>query len=107
MDLQVVGFDWDQGNRDKCRKHGVSIADIEAMFAKPLAVFPDPLHSQQEERFKAIGLSQRGRHIFLVFTLRKRGSERWIRPISARYMHRKEIEHYEKETSKAFQQQSG
>src|ERR1700719_3551882 len=73
----------------------VSIADIEAMFAKPLAVFPDPLHSRQEERFKAIGLSQKGRHIFLVFTLRKHGSDTWIRPISARYMHRKEVEHYE------------
>jgi uncharacterized DUF497 family protein len=107
MDFQVVGFDWDHANRDKCRKHGVSIADIEAMFAKPLAVFPDPLHSRQEERFKAIGLSQKGRHIFLVFTLRKRGSDTWIRPISARYMHRKEVEHYEKETSKASQQQGG
>ena len=38
-------------------------------------------------------------------TLRKRGSETLIRPISARYMHRKEVEHYEKETAQAFQQQ--
>jgi len=107
MDIEVAGFDWDYGNRGKCRKHGVSIADIEALFRKPIAVFPDPAHSREEERFKAIGTTGRGRYVFLVFTLRKRGSETLIRPISARYMHRKEVEHYEKETAQAFQQQGG
>ena len=43
---------------------------------------------------------------FLVFTLRKRGVETLIRPISARYMHKKEVQHYEKETAPAFQRQS-
>jgi hypothetical protein len=33
MTLQVSGFDWDDGNRAKCQKHGVSIAEIEALFA--------------------------------------------------------------------------
>jgi hypothetical protein len=55
MDLQVAGFDWDHGNRDKCRAHGVALAEIEALFHKPVAVFPDLRHSQAEERFKAIG----------------------------------------------------
>ena len=32
MDLVVAGFDWDRGNRDKCRKHGVSLAEIEQIF---------------------------------------------------------------------------
>lgn len=41
-----------------------------------------------------------GRHIFVVFTLRDRGADRLIRPISARYMHRKEIEHYEEQKGK-------
>ncbi|MGZ8369058.1 MAG: hypothetical protein ACXWVK_10235 [Rhodoplanes sp.] len=44
MDLGVAGFDWDEGNRDKCRKHGVALADIEAAFGQPMAVFPDPAH---------------------------------------------------------------
>ena len=30
--MQVAGFDWDDGNREKCRKHGVSLAEIEALF---------------------------------------------------------------------------
>jgi uncharacterized DUF497 family protein len=104
MDFEVTGFNWDRANRNKCRKHGVSIAEIEAIFSKSLSVFPDPVHSKQEERFKAIGWTEKGRCIFVVFTLRKRGSDTLIRPISARYMHRKEVEHYEKETAEAVQQ---
>jgi len=55
MDFGVAGFEWDRGNRDKCRKHGVPIGQIERMFHEPVAIFPDPAHSGIEERFKAIG----------------------------------------------------
>ena len=51
-----------------------------------------------EERLRAIGLNHEGRFIFLVFMLRRKGyKKRLIRPISARYMHQKEIAHYEKQ----------
>jgi uncharacterized DUF497 family protein len=30
VNLRVSGFDWDEGNRGKCQKHGLSIAQIEA-----------------------------------------------------------------------------
>jgi uncharacterized DUF497 family protein len=100
MAVEVSGFDWDDGNREKCCKHGVSIAAIEALFLQPFAVFPDPEHSQAEERFNSIGTTDGGRHVFVVFTLRKRAEALLIRPISARYMRRKEIEHYEEETAK-------
>ena len=53
--MKVAGLEWDEANRAKCQKHGVSLASIEAMFRGPIAVFPDPFHSRQEERFKAIG----------------------------------------------------
>ncbi len=97
--MEVAGFDWDEGNRSKCQKHGVSRAAIEAIFRSPIAVLPDPLHSKSEERFMAIGKGEDGRGIFVVFTLRARRGTRLIRPISARYMHRKEMEHYEKEAA--------
>jgi uncharacterized DUF497 family protein len=29
--MEFDGFDWDHGNRDKCRKHGVSIGEIESL----------------------------------------------------------------------------
>ena len=95
MHLGVAGFAWDRGNRDKCQKHGVSLTVIENLFHGPLAVFPDFLHSAAEERFKAIGRTDDGRGVLIVFTLRRRGEDTFIRPISARYMHRKEFEHYE------------
>jgi uncharacterized DUF497 family protein len=97
MDIAASGFDWDYGNRDKCRSHGVPIAEIESIFQGSVALFPDRRHSRTEERLKAIGVSATGRHVFVVFTLRKRGDETLIRPISARYMHGKEIKHYEKQ----------
>ncbi|GLQ54201.1 hypothetical protein GCM10010862_14600 [Devosia nitrariae] len=37
-----------------------------------------------------------GRYVFIAFTIREIEGAKHIRPISARYMHRKEIERYEK-----------
>jgi uncharacterized DUF497 family protein len=96
MDARVGGFDWDDGNRDKCQQHGVTIPEIESVFNRPVAVIPDPANSRIEERFKAIGVTAAGRHVFVVFTLREREATTLIRPISARYMHPKEVRYYEK-----------
>jgi uncharacterized protein len=97
MPVQANGFEWDRGNRAKCEKHGLSVADIESLFARPLAILPDTAHSQRENRVRAIGRTESGRGVFIVFTLRRRGGELLIRTISARYMHKKEIDAYEKE----------
>jgi len=99
MNLRADGFEWDRGNRVKCEKHGLSAGEIEELFARPLAILPDSAHSQEEHRFRAIGRTERGRAVFVIFTLRSKGSEVLIRPISARYMHKKEIDAYEKENS--------
>lgn len=95
--MLISGFDWDDHNREKCRKHGVSTDEIEGLFLAGLMIRPDIAHSNQEERFLAIGKSPEGRWIFLAFTIRGAADEILIRPISARYMHRREVEHYEKE----------
>ena len=92
----IAGFDWDQGNRDKCQKHGVPLAVIESLFGKPVAVFPDPAHSTEEKRFKAIGRTCDGRGVLIVFTLRTKGNAAFLRPLSARYMHPKEVIYHEK-----------
>ena len=101
MDPGVSGFEWDNANRSKCQKHGVSVAEIESIFRRPVAVFPDPTHSRGEVRFKAIEKTALDRRVFLVFALRSRAGEMAIRPISARYMHAKEVKHYEEEIAKA------
>ncbi|CAN5916662.1 BrnT family toxin [soil metagenome] len=95
--MQISGFDWDSGNLDKCRKHGVSIEEIESLFTRSPAIMVDTTHSGEEERLRAIGTTEAGRYIFLVFTIRDSNAGRSIRQISARYMHKKEIDHYETE----------
>jgi len=92
------GFDRDRGNRAKCQKHGISVAEIEALFGGDVAALPDRKHSSAEERFMAIGKGRRGRYVFLAFTIRVQGTQRLVRPISARYMHQKEVDHYAQET---------
>jgi hypothetical protein len=62
--MQVDGFDWNEENRFKCQKHGVSVAEIEALFRGELMVLPDPAHSGSEERFKAIGRTDQGRAVW-------------------------------------------
>ena len=93
--MKITGFDWDAGNWPKCGKHGVSQEEIEqVMFGVP-ACMPDPW--PDEPRQRAIGRTRAGRYVFLVFVLRTVGGQLKIRPISARYMHAKEVTHYERQ----------
>ncbi|GBU14928.1 hypothetical protein AwPolaro_03060 [Polaromonas sp.] len=91
--MKIAGFDWDEGNWPKCGKHGVSRDEIEQVLLGTPAVMPDS--TQDEPRMRAIGKTDVGRYAFLVFMLRKKDEKTWLRPISARYMHQKEVSHYE------------
>lgn len=91
--MKLAGFDWDEGNWPKCGKHGVSREEIEQVLVNSPAVMPDP--HQNEPRMRAIGKTAAGRYVFLVFMLREIAQQTYLRPISARFMHQKEIEHYE------------
>ena len=97
MSEPLAGFDWDACNLAKSQQHGVSVEEIEALFDAPLLIVPDAAHSKTEARSWAIGKSSAGRMIFIVFTIRLKKGRRLIRPISARYMHAKEVTSYEKE----------
>ena len=99
MNSRVQGFDWDDGNREKCQKHGVSIAEIEALFMDAPRIAPDPKHSDDEDRMIAVGRTDSGQPVFVAFTIRTK-NRRLIRPVTARYMHAKEIAAYEKESAK-------
>ena len=93
--MDVGGFDWDEGNWPKCAKHGLRKAEIEFALNHGPLVLPDRTIGP-ETRFNTIGRSAAGRHLFVVFAIREVGGERLIRPISARYMHGKEVDHYER-----------
>ncbi len=97
MKIKVTSFNWDSGNIEKCQKHGLSVGLIESFFKqKDIFIAPDVKHSVKEQRFIAIGKTNNGRPIFVAFAYRKNS----VRPISARYMHNKEIRKYEEEFSK-------
>jgi uncharacterized DUF497 family protein len=96
MILQAGGFDWDDGNRSKCQEHGVSIAEIEDLFVHSPHVAPDPKHSGDEDRLIAVGKTSAGRPLFVAFTMRTKEGRSLIRPVTARYMHAREIAAYEK-----------
>jgi uncharacterized DUF497 family protein len=96
MTEAVAGFNWDDGNREKCRKHGVTFEEIESAFrGGAMRVFPDLAHSTRETRYLGIARIASGRHVLVAFTYRQIKKQRFIRPISARFMHTKEIKHYE------------
>ena len=94
---RIEGFDWDEGNRRKSAdKHGVSQSEAEQVFLnEPLLIVHDVHRSAAEPRFHALGQTDFDRLLHITFTLRR--GDRFIRPISARPMHRKEREHYEQE----------
>lgn len=69
---------------------------IEALFDDPAAiVFPDLDHSGSEERLTIIGHSElHARLVIAVFTVRVRDGLQLVRPVTARFMHRKEIDRH-------------
>jgi uncharacterized DUF497 family protein len=95
------GFAWDNANRSKCQKHGVSVAEVEHVLAHvETLIVPDLKNSRAEPRFLAIGRTEKERYAFVVFTPRQTRGGIFMRPISARYMHRKEIKKYEQEIAR-------
>lgn len=94
--VKPVEFDWDEANRDKnLVKHGVDFKECEEIFFnRPLKTFYDIKHSQKENRFIALGVTNKTRRLLIVFTVRSKK----IRIISARDQSRKERRLYEQKT---------
>ena len=86
-------FEWAEAKATRnVNKHGVSFEEASSVFGDPLAVtIPDPLHSEEEDRFITLGESHRRRLLVVVST--ERGDR--IRIISARVATRRERRTYE------------
>jgi uncharacterized protein len=96
-ELDYDNFDWDKGNATKnLAKHGVSRETIEAFFRNKPILAEDPKHSETEKRQLAVGRSEDGRWMVVSYTIRIKDGHQFVRPISARYMHAKEVSDYEK-----------
>ena len=85
-------FEWDPGNADKnWHHHQVRQGEAEqVLLNRPVVLATDVKHSQIEARFLALGRTDSGRHLSIVFTTR--GSR--VRVISARPMSRAERKVY-------------
>ena len=101
MDIlfQLEGFEWDQSNIEKnWEKHRVSYLECEEVFFnQPLLVQEDEIHSKFEPRYYVLGRTNDGRHLFIVFTIRRNK----IRVISARNMSRRERRIYREQIEKS------
>lgn len=88
-----TGFDWDSGNRDKNHiKHNVSCNECEQIFFnEPLLLYEDSQHSILETRLYALGMTDDGRELFIVFTIHNQR----IRIISTCDMSKKKRQIYE------------
>lgn len=96
MDLQLLGckgFQWDDGNSDKnWIKHQVAHSECEQIFFnRPLITGDTTSEGQTEVRYYALGQTNSGRQLFVVFTIRMD----LIRVISARPMSRSERKVYD------------
>ncbi len=85
---ECTGFEWDDGDSEKnWVTHGVACGEAEeAFFNVPLILAPDRKHSKVEDRYYGLGVTNVGRALFVVFTIR--GD--LVRVISARDMSREE-----------------
>lgn len=93
---EAYQFQWDKGNIGKNLKHNVEDKEAEEVFLdENRFIFKDKVHLDGEERFRILGKTQKGRLLFIAFTMRRKK----IRIISVRDINRKEVPLYEKKVS--------
>jgi uncharacterized protein len=86
-------FEWDTEKAESnLKKHGVSFEEAATVFFDPLSLtIPDPLHSEEANRFVTIGLSNQHHPIVVMHSER----DDRIRIISARQATSNERKKYE------------
>jgi uncharacterized DUF497 family protein len=91
--MRQTSIVWDPWKSDRNKqKHGVDFAEAATVFRDPLLrVMPDVAHSQEEERWLALGKSVRQLLLVVVHT----ENDNRIRIISARKAEPKERREYE------------
>lgn len=90
----MILFDWnDCKNEINKKKHGISFEEAKtAFFDERAVVFDDPEHSEKEDRFLLLGMSENANLCIVCHCYRE--SDTVIRLISARKATKKESERY-------------
>ncbi len=93
--MKQLEFEWDTAKSTaNKKKHGVSFDEAQTVFNDPNArLISDPDHSNDEDRFVLLGMSEQLQILVVCHCYRENDSQ--IRIISARRAKRKEIESYE------------
>lgn len=94
--MNRLQFEWnEQKNKINQKKHGISFEEACSVFLDDRAImFDDPEHSQSEERFLLLGMSESSNVCIVSHCFRK--NDTVIRIISARKATRKEEARYVK-----------
>ena len=89
-------FEWDENkNKENIRKHGIPFEEAKTIFFNDFIEKPDIDHSEEENRFIAIGISYYTRELMVSYCYRNRiNGEEVIRIISSRKATEKERRDY-------------
>jgi len=94
--MKQLSFEWDEKkNHSNIQKHRVSFEEAKSVFTDPHArLISDPDHSDEEDRYILLGLSEELRALVVCHCYRKNSTV--IRIISARKANRHEKTEYER-----------
>lgn len=94
--MEAIKFEWDENkNATNQKKHGISFEEAKTVFYDENALLiDDPDHSQEEERFIILGMSNRANLLIVCHCYRE--SAEIIRIISARKATKNEASAYER-----------
>ena len=92
----MITFDWDENkNQANIKKHNVSFEEAATVFYDDNALLiSDPDHSDKEDRFILLGISQKTRMLVVCHCYRE--NDQIIRIFSARKATKQEEQEYER-----------
>ena len=91
MSIEILGFDWNEANLGKLKKHKVTQEEAEDIFYLFPLIDEGAYEKKGEKRYRCLGVTNRGKYLASFFTIR----QGLIRNISVRPMSKKEKETYE------------
>ena len=89
-------FEWDENkNQENIKKHGVPFEEEASIFLNKVMEEPDIEHSEEEDRYRAVGISVYLRELLVVYCIREKvENDRITRIISARKANTEERRKY-------------
>ncbi|HVS28524.1 MAG TPA: BrnT family toxin [Solirubrobacteraceae bacterium] len=68
--METEGFDWDEANRGHVQANGLDPAEVEQALLDPARIGASAYNVAGEQRWAALGSTEAGRVLFVVFSTR-------------------------------------